>query len=123
MSLRLHRKYGVNPTICQCFICGNDKNEIALLGANYKEEAPMKMIINFEPCDTCLEKMKIYVVLIESLSSVKPFENMTGQIIWIKHEAFTKLFNCPVPSKGIAFIEPGVVNKLQEITSHIENNQ
>lgn len=42
-SVRLHPKYGVNPTIPTCFWCGKDKNEIALLGAAYKEEAPMHM--------------------------------------------------------------------------------
>jgi len=113
MSLRLHQKHGVNPTICQCYFCGNDKNEIALLGAAYKEEAPMKMIIDLEPCEACKERMETFVALIESESSSMPLKYATGQIIWLKKEAFVKVFNCPLPPKGIAFIELDAVKKIQ----------
>lgn len=33
MSLRLHSKYGVNPTIPTCFYCCKSKNMLILLGA------------------------------------------------------------------------------------------
>jgi len=32
-GIRLHKEYGLNPTIIECIICGKEKNEIALLGA------------------------------------------------------------------------------------------
>jgi hypothetical protein len=54
----LHPKYGVNPTIPICIYCGKEKNEVALLGAAYKEEAPMYMIIDHEPCDSCKKKVE-----------------------------------------------------------------
>ena len=31
-DIRLSKKYGVNPSIPICFWCGQEKNEIALLG-------------------------------------------------------------------------------------------
>lgn len=31
-SIKLSSKHGVNPTIPVCFFCGEEKNEIALLG-------------------------------------------------------------------------------------------
>jgi hypothetical protein len=34
--MRLHNEYGLNPTIPICFFCGESKDEVALLGANYK---------------------------------------------------------------------------------------
>lgn len=52
-SIRLHKDYGLNPTIPVCFFCGQPRNEIALLGATYKGEAPKEMIIDTEPCDDC----------------------------------------------------------------------
>ena len=57
MSLRLHKEHGVNPTICQCYYCGEDKNQLALLGAGYKEEAPMHMVTDLEPCDNCTPRL------------------------------------------------------------------
>ena len=56
-SIKLSPKYGVNPTIPCCFFCGKEKNEIALLGKVGKRdediEAPMHMVIDYEPCDEC----------------------------------------------------------------------
>lgn len=64
-------KHGLNPSIAQCFFCGKDKNEILLLGAAYKEEAPMHMCFNHEPCDECKKLMEMGVLLI----SVRNGEN------------------------------------------------
>ena len=60
-SIKLSPKYGVNPTIPICFWCGQEKNEVALMGkiedSRKKEdiEAPKHCIINYEPCDKCKE--------------------------------------------------------------------
>ena len=64
-SIRLHSKYGVNPTIPQCFWCGQDKNEVALLGAAYKGEAPMHMVLDHEPCETCKQKFAQGILFFE----------------------------------------------------------
>lgn len=53
-SIRLHPQYGVNPTISQCFYCGQEKGEIALLGAAFKTQAPMHMVCDLRPCEKCL---------------------------------------------------------------------
>lgn len=54
-SIRLHPEHGLNPTLCTCFWCGEDTGEIALLGATYNGEAPMHMVLNYEPCAACKE--------------------------------------------------------------------
>lgn len=64
-GIRLHSKYGVNPTITQCFWCGKDKNEIALLGAAYRGEAPMHMCLDYEPCDECKANRAAGITFIE----------------------------------------------------------
>jgi hypothetical protein len=56
-SVKLSPKHGLNPTIPVCFWCGQDKNEVALMGKIDKEdsEVPRKLITNYEPCDKCKE--------------------------------------------------------------------
>lgn len=56
-SIKMSPKHGVNPTIPQCFWCGKDKNEIALMGKIDREdsEAPRHVIMDYEPCDKCKE--------------------------------------------------------------------
>lgn len=64
-SIRLHKQYGLNPTLCTCFYCGKETGEIALLGANYNGEAPMHSCTSLEPCAKCKETFKDRVLLVE----------------------------------------------------------
>ena len=66
-SIKVSPKHGLNPTIPVCFFCGKDKNEIVLLGKIDREdsEAPMKMILDFKPCEECAKKFAEGVLLIE----------------------------------------------------------
>jgi hypothetical protein len=64
-SIKLHPQHGVNPTIPVCFWCGEDKNEVALLGAAYLGETPHRMVLNYEPCGSCKAKMETGIALIE----------------------------------------------------------
>jgi hypothetical protein len=108
MSIRLHPKFGVNPTILQCFLCGEDKNELALLGAGYKGEAPKHMCINKEPCDKCKGYMEQGVILIgvkDGESGDNPFR--TGRFCVIRDEAVKRMLkdsSAPLKSR-VAFIE------------------
>lgn len=75
-SIRLSEKHGVNPTLCQCFFCGETKH-IALLGQigdrrkGEDIEAPRECVMDYEPCDKCQEQMKRGVTLIE-VSTAQP---------------------------------------------------
>lgn len=64
--MRLHKKYGVAPTMLTCFFCGKEKGEIALLGSAWKgsTEPPMKMCMDHNPCDECAGYMKQGIILI-----------------------------------------------------------
>jgi hypothetical protein len=56
-GVRLSEKHGLNPCIPKCFWCGEDKNEIALLGRLPNDaEAPCSVILDYEPCDKCKEE-------------------------------------------------------------------
>ena len=65
MSLRLHQKHGANPTCGVCFFCGEDDGTVALLGAAYTKEAPPRMILGYEPCDSCKGEMARGIAFIE----------------------------------------------------------
>lgn len=62
-GITLSPKYGVNPTIPVCFWCGEEKNEVALMGhigdgrKHEDFEAPMHMVLNFEPCTEAAKRI------------------------------------------------------------------
>ena len=95
-SIKLSPKHGLNPTIPVCFFCGNEKNEIALLGKIDREdsEAPRKLVMDFEPCDECKAKFAEGVLLIE-VTSTPEYVGMpiqkdaypTGRFVVVKPEA------------------------------------
>jgi hypothetical protein len=65
VSIVLSEKHGVNPAIAKCFLCGEDKNEILLLGKLKGDvEAPKNVVFDYEPCDKCKDYMKQGIILI-----------------------------------------------------------
>lgn len=106
-NIKLHKEYGLNPTLCTCFYCGEETGEIALLGAAYKGEAPMHMCTSLEPCDKCKEKYKDYVLVVEAGENSQP----TGRWFAIKKE----YVNVPNDGVVLAHIEyfSSIVNNMK----------
>lgn len=116
-GIEVSPKHGVNPTIPVCFWCGQDKGEIALLGRVREKdhngravrgsdlEAPMKMVLDYEPCDCCKEQFRQGVQLIECSTSAPdgrpPLSKdecgnevfPTGRTVVMKEEAAQRIFN------------------------------
>ena len=117
-SIRLSKKYGLNPTIPICAFCGKHKNEIALLGHISKKhehktawggtsttyesdiEAPSNVIIDYEPCDKCKAQWEQGVAIIE-VSQTPLAEGQppitsgaypTGRFVVLKEEALNGNF-------------------------------
>ena len=110
--IRLHKEHGLNPTIAQCFLCGGEKNEVVLLGSAYKEKAPMRMVIDKEPCDDCRHMSKVGILLISVQDGTDPQNPYrTGRKFSIKEEAFQRIFG-QIPDKRAAFIEDSCLDKL-----------
>lgn len=120
MDIPLSPKHGLNPTIPICFWCGEEKNEIALMGhigdARKGEdfEAPMHAVLDYEPCDKCREKMSLGFTMIEATHAPNPTTKVqmqpgvypTGRYAVIKKEAAMRLFTPQTDlSKGKAFVD------------------
>ena len=100
-SIKLSPKHGVNPCMPVCFFCGETKNEIVLLGKIDREDsvAPMKAVMDYEPCDECKKKFAEGVLLIEVTTSPEYIgmpiaENAypTGRYVVVKPEALNADF-------------------------------
>lgn len=115
-SIRLHPKYGANPTVSLCAWCGNERGDIALLGSAYKGEAPRHMIVDDEPCDTCKGNMAKGVTLIEATpTDGKP--TRTGRWVVIDEASVSKLFRpddvvADLLAKRAAYVTPDMWVKL-----------
>jgi len=117
-GIRLHPEHGLNPTMSVCILCGKEKGEIALLGAGYKAEAPMKMVVDVEPCKECREKyLSVGVMLVEA--NQVPVGNRgrkkivpTGGVMVLREEAFKRIVNVEVPEDRIVYFEKKVFQEL-----------
>lgn len=99
-NITLHPEHGLNPSMVKCFFCGEDKNEIALLGYNENQEAPRYIVANYDPCEKCTTAWSKAVIFIE-VESFVTIENSapigkddhlndvfpTGRLVGITEEA------------------------------------
>ena len=90
-NIRLSERYGVNPTIPLCFICGEPKNELILAGKLRGDaEAPKNAVWDMDPCDACKDLMEKGIILLEvdskkTTDQKNPFR--TGKMLVIKESA------------------------------------
>lgn len=98
-SIRISEKHGVNPAIPLCFFCGEDKNEILLLGKLPGDaQAPHRAVFDRSPCDKCAGYMELGVMLIKCKDGGSTDDpHRLGRLVVIKDEAVRRL---PV-SKGM----------------------
>ena len=131
-GIKLSKKHGVNPTIPICFWCGQQKNEIALLGKLPGDaEAPPTALIDYNPCDKCEESFKdkilaigtskTQVLLNQPPIATKPC-NMypTGHWFAIAPEAFEQNFGSIIEEEKLKNIkECGKVFMDNDLVLHI----
>jgi len=113
-SIRLHPKFGLNPTIPICIYCDKERNEVALLGAAYPGEAPMRMAIDEEPCDKCLAQMVQGITLFGVVDGES--RRRTGRFIVLTEEGARKLFSENIIEgvlrRGCAEMDEQVLNQI-----------
>ena len=98
MGIKVSEKYGINPSVDTCFICGKETN-VVLLGTSYKDEngktaeAPRKVCTG-QLCDDCQKVIDeggiFFIAIKDGESGNNPYR--TGQIGALKEEAVQRMF-------------------------------
>lgn len=138
MSVTLSPRYGVNPTIPVCFWCGEERNEVALMGrisrkkevrnawggtSNVVEsdiEAPRNMVLDYEPCDECRKYMDMGFTVMEATTAPNSATNVeiqsgvypTGRYAVLKMDAAVRIFQGIDTSKKKAFVDDAVFKQM-----------
>ena len=125
-SIRLSEKHGVNPSLLQCFFCGESKG-IALMGKlPNDEQAPHQCVMDYEPCDKCIENMNLGVTLIEVTNTqptdgrppLKAKDNVEvyplGRWCVLTTEAVERLFNHKLKNGAKLFVDSEIMSRLLE---------
>lgn len=141
-GIELSPKHGVNATIPVCFWCGKEKNQLALLGRVRQYEnkptaygtrsrrcvdndmkAPMKMVLDYEPCDECEAKFKQGFLAMEVTSfppdNRPPITSQgdtvyypTGRHVVVNTEAARRVFPSEYVDGGKAVMDEQTFNQL-----------
>ena len=82
-QIRLSPKHGLNPSMVMCFWCGEEKNELVLLGRMNREdsEAPRKILRDYEPCDKCKELFShgVHIIGVSETPAIEGLPPITVQ--------------------------------------------
>jgi hypothetical protein len=109
-----------------CPVCGNVHDSGALLlDRRMREKFEMHTVSGYGLCDAC-KKLKDdgYIALVEVKnmygSNIKQEDaNRTGLIAHVRCSVWKNIFNEEIdPEQFMAFVEEGVIQKLQEMSSH-----
>lgn len=101
MSVRLSKKYGLNPSMVIYPICGNELS-IAICGYLKGDIEAPKILKASEPCEDC-KKVYITVVEVESETNRKP----TGRRVFVPKEVLKV-----ESSNGIVVTDRETFNKI-----------
>ena len=107
-SITLSKKYGVNPSVEKCAVCGKDMS-VVLFGTSYKgpdgktAEAPREVCLG-HLCDDCqkvVDQGGVFIIEVrDGESGNNPYR--TGRLVAIKREAAERMFKEVHP---IAYME------------------
>jgi hypothetical protein len=117
-SIRLSSKFGVNPSIEVCFVCGEDIGVVLCGYIKGDVEAPKKMVVNRTPCKNCCELMQLGIVMISVKDGEQSEDNpkRTGGWVVVKDEAIKKVVSEEVFEKMVkarmVFVEDSIWDAL-----------
>lgn len=96
-----------------CPVCGTEHDEVVLLDRHLRKTLERDMFMGYELCPTHAAEGKEHdaVFLIE-VDSTKHF---TGKTARLAQHVAAKVFNVPLGAHPFAFIEPGVLEKLESM--------
>lgn len=96
-SIRLHPKFGVNPSLGVCFYCGKEDGTLVLLGMNKGKEAPRRAVYDSQPCAECRDIMRAGVILVSVRTGEENTTNpyRTGGWVGVTPEFIEKIVTDP----------------------------
>jgi len=115
-GIRLSEKHGINPSLLQCPICG-EEYAIAFLG-RIKEDKKAPMVIAKDPCDKCNEYMKKGVIIVSCKDNDENYR--TGKLAVVKsttpflsEECLGKELHDSIMLKRVVILEDSVWRDLE----------
>ena len=96
----------------QCFVCGKTYDTGAiLLDKRLQESMERTTVTATGLCqDDQKKKDEGYIALIGADEAT---QRRTGDVLHIRAEVWPRIFNVPVPPKGVCFVTPDAVEKLK----------
>lgn len=93
-SIRLSRKHGVNPSVMQCFFCGESCGVVLFGVLPGDQEAPRQAVLDREPCSKCQGYMAQGVMLVQvrdNETGDNPYR--TGHLAVVTEDAIRRMLN------------------------------
>lgn len=111
-DIRLSAKHGINPSLEQCFVCGEAKGVVLFGRLPQDQEAPKQVCLDQEPCPKCKGYMAQGVILISVREPKDPEEHKnpyrTGGWCVVREDMIRRVFTGPaveqVLRKRVAFM-------------------
>lgn len=113
-----------------CIVCAKTFNSGEILvDRRLRQSLETRTVTDWGMCPDCTSKKNEgYIALVgmdEQLSTlgedtVKPSDaHRTGEVVHVRSSIWPKVFNVPVPSNGVAFVTPEVVELLKKLSKHV----
>ena len=121
-GIRLSEKHGLNPSLAVCFWCGKERGDLVLFGRMKNDaEAPLHMVVDFEPCEHCRKEMAQGFTLIEATNfpncvcdrEIQSGVYPTGRYVVVRVDAARQMFGNPnIKIGGKAFLDARVFGEM-----------
>lgn len=118
-NIKLSPKYGLNPTILLCPVCGKETNELALVGRLKGDVEAPKYSLGNNMCDSCKEHVQQghrFLIEVEEETEPSSVPTRTGRYAIIVNPDVLPDVNQPV-----MYCPKSVFNQLQQTQNKEEN--
>lgn len=109
-----------------CPVCLKEHDEVVLIDKSLRPTLEKRSFMGWAMCAEHEERWREgYIALIECSDDRQPtLENVnrTGAIAHVRKEAWPCIFNTPAPDTPIAFVEQGVIERLQVMMPKAEHD-
>lgn len=104
-----------------CPVCLNKHTEVVVLNKKLQKTLPPKVFVGWDMCEQHAKlSTENYVHIVEVSSEVTSMEQSvevrTGKAASIREHVWEHFMTVPVPKGRFAFVSPGFIDKLQEIS-------